>query len=346
MKILIISDAWQPQINGVVRTYENLIPELTRIGHEVKVIGPTDFPHHFDCPGYDEIQLTPFPSRKLKSLIDEYRPDTIHIAVEGPLGWAARKICLAENLPFTTCYHTHFPDYLAVRMKSPFEFLASPLSRLSFKVLSAFHNAAQCTFVVSDTLSQQLRDNGFTGHFEIMTRGINNEIFHGGEKNLFADLPRPIALYVGRVAPEKNIESFLSTKWEGSKVIVGDGPARTELQKKYPDAHFLGSKKGKDLGDCYRSADLFVFPSKTDTFGMVNIEAMACGLPIAAYPVLGPIDIVTTPELGCLDNDLELAMKKAISGSGTPEFRQNHAKKMYSWEKAAAGFLSGIPNYG
>lgn len=346
MKILIISDAWQPQINGVVRTYENLTIELTRMGHEIKVVGPTDFPRHYDCPGYDEIQLTPFPSKTLKALIKDFSPDSIHIAVEGPLGWAARKICLAENRPFTTCYHTHFPDYLAVRLKPPFKGLTDPLSKLSFKVLSAFHNAAYNTFVVSDTLSTQLKGNGFTGQFKIMTRGINHEIFHGGEKNLFADLPRPIALYVGRIAPEKNIEAFLAAKWEGSKVVVGDGPARAALQQKYPDAHFLGSKKGVELGDCYRSADLFVFPSKTDTFGMVNIEAMACGLPIAAYPVLGPIDIVTKPELGHLNNNLELAMKNAISGGGTAEFRQTHAKNTYSWEKAATEFLSGIPNYG
>lgn len=346
MKILIISDAWHPQINGVVRTYENLERELTGLGHSVRIMGPQDFPIHFPCPGYDEIQLTFFAKEKLKEIIKSNKPDHIHIAVEGPLGRAARSICLSEKRPFTTCYHTHFPDYLAVRLPSALGFLKKPLAQLSFKVLSAFHNAANCTFVVSDTLATQLRNNGFTGRFDTMTRGINSDYFYVGEKNLFADLPRPIAIYVGRVAAEKNIESFLSTQWTGSKIVVGDGPALTTLKAKYPDVHFLGSKKGKELGDCYRSSDLFVFPSKTDTFGMVNIEAMACGLPIAAYPVLGPIDIVTSPELGALDNNLETAMKKAISSPATPEFRENHAKNMYSWKKAATQFLSGLPYYG
>ncbi len=346
LKILIISDAWHPQINGVVRTYENLERELVAMGHSVRIIGPQDFPVRFPCPGYDEIQLTFFAKDKLKDILKSESPDHIHIAVEGPLGQAARKICLAEKRPFTTCYHTHFPDYLAVRLPDALGFLRKPLAQLSFKVLSAFHNAANCTFVVSDTLSKQLRNNGFTGRFDTMTRGINTDIFYVGEKNLFADLPRPIAIYVGRVAAEKNIESFLKANWVGSKVIVGDGPSLSELKHKYPDAHFLGAKKGKDLGDCYRSSDLFVFPSKTDTFGMVNIEAMACGLPIAAYPVLGPIDIVSSPELGTLNDNLELAMERAISSPETPEFRGNHAKNMYSWKKAATQFLFGLPYYG
>ncbi len=346
MKILIISDAWQPQINGVVRTYENLERELVAMGHSVQIIGPQDFPLHFACPGYDEIQFTLFPKQKIKDLILSEKPNHIHIAVEGPLGWTARKICLSENLPFTTCYHTHFPDYLAMRLPSALGFLKKPLAQLSFKVLSTFHNPASCTFVVSDTLARQLRENGFTGKLNTMTRGINSEIFYIGEKNLFANLPRPIALYVGRVATEKNIESFLDANWSGSKIVVGAGPALETLQKKYPAVHFLGAKKGKDLGDCYRSSDLFVFPSKTDTFGMVNIEAMACGLPIAAYPVLGPIDIVTSPELGTLDASLEKAMEQAILSPATPEFRGNHAKNMYSWKKAATQFLFGLPYYG
>ena len=344
MKILIISDAWQPQTNGVVRTYENLERELTSMGHSVKIVGPNDFPIHFPCPLYKEIQLTLFTKNKLKDIIRSEKPDHIHIpVVEGPMGHTARSICLSENRPFTTCYHTHFPDYLAVRLPDALGFLRNPLAQLSFKVLSAFHNAANCTFVVSDTLATQLRENNFTSRFDIMTRGIDTNYFYVGEKNLFADLPRPIALYVGRVAPEKNIESFLNTNWSGSKVVVGDGPSLEKLKKKYPDTHFLGTKKGKELGDCYRSSDLFVFPSKTDTFGMVNIEAMACGLPIAAYPVLGPIDIVTSPELGALDNNLEIAMKKAISSPETPEFRGNYAKNTYSWKKAAEQFLNGLP---
>lgn len=346
MKILIISDAWHPQVNGVVRTYEHLIQELEKQGHTVKIIGPSDFPYRLPCPFYNEIELTPFPTSRLRRKMDEFAPDHIHIAVEGPLGWAARKICVQRKIPFTTCYHTHFPDYLSIRLPRFLGFLRGPLSALSFYILGTFHNASAAVFIVSDNLARQLQSNGFKSPMKIMTRGVNTNIFHTGDKTVFENLPRPIALYVGRVAKEKNIESFLKAKWAGSKVVVGDGPAREELEKKYPQAYFRGIKKGKDLADCYRSADLFVFPSKTDTFGMVNIEALACGLPIAAYPVNGPQDIVTAPELGHLDNNLEKAMEIAISQKTSPEFRLNHVKKMYSWEKATEEFLSGFKNYG
>ncbi len=346
MKIMIISDAWHPQINGVVRTYENLSRELESMGHTVRIIGPADCPPSFSCPGYDEIRLAPLAYRKLEKEMDAFSPDTIHIAVEGPLGWAARRICKKQNRPFTTCYHTHFPDYLSVRLPPQLGFLKSPLSRVSFSVLGHFHDASHTTFVVSGTLAKTLRDNGFKGNFNTLTRGIRTDIFYPGEQNLFTDLPRPIALYVGRVATEKNIDAFLSAKWTGSKVIVGDGPSLTTLKAKYPDAHFLGAKSGQELGDCYRSADLFVFPSKTDTFGMVNIEAMACGLPIAAYPVLGPVDIVTQSELGHLSDNLENAMEMALNAPGSREKRASYAKTMYSWTKAAKEFLSATPNYG
>jgi glycosyltransferase involved in cell wall biosynthesis len=346
MKILIISDAWHPQVNGVVRTYENISRELLLMGHDVRVIGPADFPRNCACPGYNEIRLTFNPARQLKTTIELFHPDHIHIAVEGPLGWAARKICLKKNIPFTTCYHTHFPDYLALRIPTLLSWVKKPLYSVLWRIFRQFHNAAHCTFVASHTLQRLLQDNGFTGRFQIMTRGIDHDLFYPGAKNLFHDLPRPIALFVGRVAIEKNIEAFLNANWNGSKVIVGHGPALSMLKAKFPNAHFLGTKSGVELGDCYRSADLFVFPSKTDTFGMVNIEAMACGLPIAAYPVLGPIDIVTSPELGALDHNLEIAMTNAISGDGRAEFRANHAKKTYSWTQAATQFLSATSNYG
>lgn len=346
MKILIVSDAWHPQINGVVRTYEHLSAELTRRGHSVEVIGPADFPHHFAVPFYKEIELTPFPRRILEHRIGDFAPDHIHIGVEGPLGWAAREIAIERGYRFTTCYHTHFPDYLSQRLPRALSRLQPPLNASIYRLLAKFHSAAHTTFVVSDLLGEHLRENGFTSPMAPMTRGINSEIFYAGEKTKFRDLNGPIALYVGRVSHEKNIEAFLSAKWEGSKVVVGDGPSLPSLKSRFSEVVFTGVMRGQELGDCYRSADLFVFPSKTDTFGMVNIEALACGLPVAAYPEMGPSAIITAPELGCLNENLEIAMKNALSCAGDAEFRQNHAKTVYSWEKAATQFLSALPNYG
>lgn len=346
MKILIISDAWHPQVNGVVKTYENLGHELISMGHQLQIISPQNFPIRVPLPFYPEIQVPFFTSRQLELKIDSFSPDHIHIATEGVLGWAGRKICMNNRIPFTTCYHTSFPDYICVRLAPPFDVLKNPLNALSYKILRKFHNSAHCTFVVSDYLATHLKNNGFTGKLQRMTRGINPDTFHGGPKTLFEHLKRPIALYAGRIAPEKNIEAFLSMPWIGSKVLVGDGPSRRSLQKKYPDAIFLGTKNEQELSDCYRSADIFVFPSMTDTFGLVTIEAMACGLPIAAHPTQSLPEIVTSPELGCLDNNLEKATKAAIFSTGTADFRQNHAKKVYSWEKAATEFLSALPNYG
>lgn len=346
MKILIVSDAWQPQINGVVRTYENLSAELIRMGHLVEVIGPTDFPYHYTVPFYPEIELTLFPRRLLERRIRAFAPDHIHIAVEGPLGWSTRSIALERGWRFTTCYHTHFPDYLSQRLPQSLARLQRPINKAIYKSLAKFHNVAHTTFVVSELLGTHLRENGFTSPMRQMTRGVNSSIFHVGEKTKFHDLKGPIALYVGRVSHEKNIEAFLNAKWEGSKVVVGDGPSLASLKSRFRDVLFTGVMRGKDLGDCYRSSDLFVFPSKSDTFGMVNIEALACGLPVAAYPEMGPAAIITAPELGCLDENLEIAMEKAMSCAGNAEFRQNHAKTVYSWEKAATQFLSALPNYG
>ncbi len=336
MKILIVTDAWHPQLNGVVRTYEYLCAELQEMGYCVKVIGPSDFPHCFSMPGYAEIQLVLFPYTRLRRMIKEFDAGLIHIATEGPLGMAARKYCENYGVEFTSCYHTHFPDYAAKRAP---KFLQPFVHKLGINYVKKFHSISSCVFAATQSLEDTLKVWGFTAPIKRMTRGIDHSVFFTGEKNLFSELKKPVALFVGRIAVEKNIEEFLKMEWAGSKVLVGDGPDFTALKNKYPWAHFIGVKKGKDLADHYRSADLFVFPSKTDTFGMVLVEAMACGLPIAAYMVTGPIDIVSKPFLGVLDSDLGKAARRALEITEGPEIRAKHARENYSWRKATTQFL-------
>jgi len=338
LKILIVSDAWHPQVNGVVRTYEYLQAELTAMGYEVKIIGPADFPTSMPMPGYDEIRLTLFPYNHLRGIIANYEPDLLHIATEGPLGLAARRYAINYGVEFTSCYHTHFPDYAAKRVAKHLPFLYNFVRQRGIAFVRRFHKESSCLFVATQSLETTLRDWGFTCPMKRLTRGIDYSTFFPGEKNLFEGLSRPIALYVGRVAIEKNLEAFLGMNWQGSKVVVGNGPDLETLQQKFPKAIFVGGKNGQDLADHYRSADLFVFPSKTDTFGMVLIEAMACGLPIAAYPVTGPVDIVTEPFLGALSDDLSQAAIKAFQ-SGNAAQRADYAKAHYSWRKAANQFL-------
>jgi glycosyltransferase involved in cell wall biosynthesis len=339
MRILIISDAWTPQTNGVVRTYEDLNHTLENAGHTVRVIGPADFPFSRPMPGYSEIDLVLFPSKKLARLVDDFAPDTIHIATEGPLGWAARKLCKKRGWKYTSAYHTHFPDYTALRAAKHLPFLFTPVKALCVLWVKKFHAPSSFVLTTTQSVEDTLNDWNFPAPLHRLTRGVKTEIFHPGPKTLFADLPKPIALYVGRVAIEKNIGALLSMQWTGSKVIVGDGPSRKALEAAYPDAHFVGKKKGHDLADHYRSADIFVFPSKTDTFGIVLIEAMACGLPIAGYKVTGPMDLVTKNILGSVDDNLALAAQCALDAPGTPEDRFQHLQENYTWDVAAAQFL-------
>lgn len=338
MKILIVSDAWHPQVNGVVRTYEYLRKELTEMGYTVKVIGPSDFSRSFPMPGYGEIRLVPFPYNRLRRMIMEFDPGVLHIATEGPLGLAARKYAVQYGVEFTSCYHTHFPDYAAKRAAKFLPFLYEPVRKIGIDFIRWFHSVSSCLFAATPSLESQLRDWGFACPIKRMTRGIDHDLFGTGDKTLFHDLKKPVALYVGRVAIEKNLEAFLDMDWEGSKVIVGGGPDLDMLKRTYPKAHFAGIKTGADLTAHYRSADVFVFPSKTDTFGMVLVEAMACGLPLAAYPVTGPIDIITEDILGAVDDDLSAAAHKALR-HGTPEERTVYASTHYSWRRAAGQFL-------
>lgn len=342
MKILIISDAWLPQVNGVVRTYEHLQEELLAMGHDVRVMGPQDFFIRMPMPFYREIELVPGPYGRMKHLIDSFNADHLHIATEGPLGWAARRYCLKHGRAFTTSYHTHFPDYIEKRFCKISKKLATRLRQLAIKEIRRFHQPAHNMMVATSSLQNQLKDWGFTTPFHDLTRGVNLSVFHPGDKTLFQDMPGPIALYVGRVAVEKNIDAFLDMDWPGSKVVVGSGPSLESFKKRYPDVLFAGKQTGKALADHYRSADLFVFPSRTDTFGIVLIEALACGLPVAGYPVTGPVDIITKDTLGALDDDLALAARKALNNPGTPALRHAHVQANYTWRRAAEQFLDAI----
>lgn len=335
MRVLIVTDAWYPQVNGVVRTYEYLRGELETMGCTVKIIGPADFSLCFAMPGYAEIQLALFPYNRLRRMIAAYAPDVLHIATEGPLGIAARKYAVRYGVEFTSCYHTHFPDYAAKRVP---DFMADWVRAAAIHFIRWFHTPSSCLFVATGSLEQTLRGWNFTMPIKRMTRGIDHAIFFTGEKKLFGALQRPIALYVGRVTVEKNLEAFLDMPWEGSKIVVGNGPDFETLKKKYTSAFFAGIKTGRELADFYRSADVFVFPSKTDTFGMVIVEALACGLPVAAYPVTGPIDIITAPFLGALDDDLSKAAQDALL-YGTADERADHARENYSWRRATEQFL-------
>jgi len=339
MKVLIISDAWQPQVNGVVRTYEYLKETLENAGHGVDIIGPYSFKNRLPMPGYKEIELVLFPMRNLRKMIEASKPDTIHIATEGPLGWSARRYCIKNDVKFTSSYHTQFPEYAARRVAKLFPFLYNLTHKMGVNLIKKFHAPSTSLLVTTDSMADELQEWGIKTLIQKFTRGIDTSLFHPGEQNLFQDIPRPVALYVGRLAIEKSIEDFLEMKWHGSKVIVGHGPDQEMLRKKYPKALFVGKKTGKELADHYRSADIFAFPSRTDTFGIVLIEALACGLPIAAYDVIGPRDVVTHDGLGILNDDLSQAATQALEQDFTKDQRHQHVNDNYSWQKAMEQFL-------
>ncbi len=342
MKVLIISDAWHPQINGVVRTYEYLCEELETMGHQIEVIGPADFPFIIPMPFYSEIKLVIAPTKRLKRIIKDFTPDKIHIATEGPLGWATRKYCIKNNIKYTSCYHTQFPDYVAKR----FAWLIPPLydvvHRNAVKLVRRFHAQSSNVMVATKSLEKQLLAWDFTAPIKHLSRGVDFDVFHPKEANILKNLKRPIALYVGRLAIEKNMEAFLDMEWSGSKVIVGDGPIRNILERKHPNTLFTGKKTKDELADYYRSSDVFVFPSKTDTFGIVLIEALACGLPVAGYDVMGPKDIVAHEYLGALDkNDLSKAATRAINQADKAKCAA-HVKEHYNWKTAGKQFLEAL----
>lgn len=343
MKVLVISDAWYPQVNGVVRTYEHIGEELQKLGHTMEVIGPRDFPMRVPTPGYPEIKLAIAPYRRLKRFIEERNPDKIHVSTEGPLGWAARKYCIKHNRPFSTSYHTQFPDYMAKRVAKILPFLYNFTHERAKSTMRKFHAPSSAMMVATQSLEDTLLEWGFKNPIHRLTRGAKLDIFKLGEKTEYKDLKGPIALYVGRVAIEKSVEDFLEMEWEGTKVVVGDGPQREELEEKYTDAVFVGVKTGEELGRYYRSADVFVFPSTTDTFGMVIVEALASGLPVVGYDVTGPKDIITEDYLGVLGDDLGKAAKLALT-CGSPEKRTKHVKNYYTWENTAKQYEDALLN--
>lgn len=328
MRILIVSDAWFPQVNGVVRALSTTQQRLTRLGHQVEVIGP----HRFKtvrCPTYPEIRLSVTGPNRVGRLIEAFAPDAVHLATEGPLGWSARHWLRRRGLPFTTSFHTLFPLYLKLRAGVP--------ERWSFGLLRRFHNGAAHTMSSTSSLDALLRQHGIRTLVRWI-RGVDRALFRPVEPAQLS-LPRPVLMYVGRLAVEKNLEAFLRLDSPGAKVLVGDGPARPELQRRFPQAVYLGVRQGEDLAAHYCAADVLVFPSKTDTLGLVMLEALACGIPVAAYPVPGPNDIIGGSGAGALHEDLALAVEAALGVS--PEICQARAAE-FDWEVSVRQFQSNL----
>lgn len=330
MRIAILTDAWTPQVNGVVRTLQAVRSELEARGHEVLVISPEQF-HSLPCPTYPEIRLALVSSGAVGRRLAEFGPDAIHLSTEGPLCAAARRWCLRHDLAFTTAYHTQFPDYLAKRTGLPVG--------LFWKYIRRFHRPAHAVLASTESVRGQLEEQGI-GPVRRWGRGVDLKSFKPDTPPPaeFDNLLRPILLYVGRVAVEKNIAAFLACDHAGTKVVVGDGPALKTLTTRFPETRFLGALSGRALAGAYAGADVFVFPSLTDTFGLVMIEALACGTPVAAYPVSGPQDIVT-PAVGALDNDLSSAIGAAL---GRSRLACQSYGRQFSWAASATQFLDAL----
>ena len=328
MRIAIVSDAWRPQINGVVRTVETVSRLLGAQGHDVEVFGPDRF-HTLPCPTYPEIRLSLFPSARLAHMLKMFAPDAIHLVTEGPLGWAARAFCRKRAIPFTSAYHTRFPEYVHARIHLPVSW--------SYTFVRRFHAHSAGVLVVAQSIRDELAARGFK-NLVPWSRGVDIAAFkprlsdaHEGE--------RPIWLYAGRVAIEKNIKAFLDLDLPGTKWVVGGGPQLAELRRRYKGIQFFGSVDTEELSMRYAQADCFVFPSRTDTFGLVMVEALASGVPVAGYPVPGPIDIVTVPGVGAIDEDLRAACLAAVTGD--PAACRRHAEN-FTWERCAAQFLAAL----
>ena len=317
-KILIITDNLPDQINGVVTTYKNIEPYATRDGYTVDYIHPGRY-RHIDCPKYNEVKLA-YP-KDLRKEIDTISPDYIHIATEGPMGMFARRYLTVRGYRYNTAYHTKFPEGIKAILGIP-EFLTWPLIRW-------FHSNSNCVLTTTPSMVAQLHDKGFVRNIKPWTRGIDRDIFKPAKR--FNQATKPVMLNVSRISAEKNLEAFYEMPVEGTKIQVGDGPKLEYYKKRYPDVHFVGAKRGKELGNYYQQADVFVFPSKWDTFGLVQIEAMACGTPVAAYPVQGPVDVIDNNVTGVMDDDLVVATNKALDLDREQVYT---GSIKWSWERA------------
>lgn len=301
-RLMIVTDAWEPQVNGVVRTLQNTTRELRALGVEVDLLTPQEF-KTFPCPTYPEIRLSWAGARTLMKRMLASRPDALHIATEGPLGWAARKAARALGWPYTTAYHTRFPEYIEARFGVPLA--------MSYRVFRRFHAESQAVLAPTPAVIEALNQRGFH-NVRHWSRGVDHTIFKPLENRRTRDPGRPVFLYAGRLAIEKNIEAFLKLELPGEKWVAGEGPLEAMLKRTYPEVRFIGVLPQHELAALYNDADVFVFPSLTDTFGLVMVEAMACGLPVAAYPVAGPIDVVGDSGAGVLRDNLRLACLEAL----------------------------------
>ena len=328
MRILIATDAWHPQVNGVVRTLTSLARSASALGAEVQFLTPEGF-FSVGVPTYPGLRMALPNRREITRRIEAAAPDAIHIATEGPIGWSVRAYCRRRKLAFTTSYTTRFPEYIAVRSIVP--------AGLSYAVLRHFHAVAAMTMVATSSLRQELSAKGFR-KLGTWTRGVDTGLFNPDDPAEL-DLPRPIFLTMGRVAVEKNLEAFLALNLPGSKVVIGEGPQRAELERRYPKVRFLGEKTGQDLTSHLAAADVFVFPSLTDTFGVVQLEALACGTPVAAFPVTGPLDVIAEHPVGALDSDLRSACIRALRMSR--ETCRSFALER-SWENSARQFIGNL----
>lgn len=328
MRIALVTDAWHPQINGVVRVVDSVTGRLRAMGHEVLVVSPGGF-RTVPCPTYPEIPLSLLPRRRLTELLYDFRPDAVHIATEGPIGWAARRLCRQRGWPFTTAYHSKLPEYVNLRTMLPLSWL--------YGAIRSFHAPAARTLVPAPSVYRELCLRGF-GNLVTWSHGVDLSVFRPVGKGRL-DLPRPIHMYVGRLAVEKNLPAFLGLPLPGSKVVVGAGPARAELMRRYRDAHFFTAHGDAELAAYFSAADVFVFPSLTDTFGLVMLEALACGVPVAAFPVAGPLDVIGDSGAGVLDHDLGRAAETARNLP--PDLCRQRAQA-FSWEEVTRTFLSWL----
>ena len=329
MKILIVTDAWTPQINGVVRTLQMTVRELQAMGHEVEMLSPDQF-RSIACPGYAEIRLALVRRRTIRRRMRAIAPDALHLATEGPLGLHARSIALEHGWPFTTAYHTRFPEYLRAR-------LPIPLS-LTYRFLRRFHDSGTATLAATPAIVEDLRVHGFANP-RVWSRGVDTALFNpDGPREPRGDAP--VFLHVGRIAVEKQVDEFLKLDLPGEKWVVGDGPERARLQSAYPEARWFGALQGDALARVFRSADVKVFTSVTDTFGLVLVEAMASGTPVAAFPVAGPIDVVGSSAGGVLDPDLRRACLAALE---LPREGARAHAMTFSWAAATRQFVDALP---